>query len=77
MLEDGERALQLCMALRPEALSPRVLLMTNLIIQNRCVANELCNALADIRMVVVACRTIFPVTAEVESVRFQCWLYRP
>lgn len=35
MLEDGERALQLCMSLRPEALSPRVLMMTNLIMQNR------------------------------------------
>lgn len=35
MLEDGERALSTCIGMRPEALSPRVLLMTNLILQNR------------------------------------------
>ncbi|KAL3142673.1 hypothetical protein ABBQ38_002979 [Trebouxia sp. C0009 RCD-2024] len=35
VLEDGERALLTCIVMRPEALSPRVLLMTNLILQNR------------------------------------------
>lgn len=35
VLEDGERALSTCISMRPEALSPRVLLMTNLILQNR------------------------------------------
>ncbi|DBA76635.1 TPA: hypothetical protein ACH3X2_008679 [Trebouxia sp. C0005] len=35
VLEDGERALLTCMGMRPEALSPRILLMTNLVLQNR------------------------------------------
>lgn len=35
VLEDGERALSACISMRPDTLSPRVLLMTNLILQNR------------------------------------------
>lgn len=35
ILEDGERALLTCTSIRPEALSPRILLMTNLVLQNR------------------------------------------
>lgn len=35
ILEDGERALLTCISMHSEALSPRILLMTNLILQNR------------------------------------------